>query len=127
MKKVLLCLCLLFCLVGCGKISVQGESVINGKKRQTSSSFSSSYDSFKGVREYHIKVNEDETLQVKIDIKTTSGKLKIVIALGDNDPIYTGTISEDVSFTVNLKQAGNYTVKIETNKHEGSYSFNWGE
>jgi len=124
LKKFLVILCLLLTFSGCN-VSIRGERTVNGINKRDETSFYSSYDSFKGIREYHIKA--DDELAVNVEVKTTKGSLKIVIYLDIENPIYEGTIKEDTSFTVYLKQAGNYTVKIETVKHVGSYSFDWSE
>lgn len=53
------------------------------------------------------------------------GSLSITIGKNGDTPVYTGNDVESSTFTVYLREAGDYKVVITANKHKGSYSLDW--
>ena len=79
MKKRLM---LLSCLLA--SCSINGFVVRNCINHETSTSFSSQYDYFSGNKNYHININEDKTIKVKI----TSLEGTLSVRVYDNSTSY---------------------------------------
>ena len=60
-----------------------------------------------------------------ISILNQNGSLSLTIGKSGNTPVYTGNDIESSSFTVYLRESGDYSVIIDANNHEGSYSLDW--
>lgn len=100
---------------------VSNYLVRNCVDSQSSTSFSSKYEYFKGTRNYQIKIKESKSIEVNIVSK--EGTLSIEV-YDKNTSYYEGNIDKDFDFTINLEK-GNYNVSIKTDKHSGSYKFSW--
>ena len=72
-----------------------------------------------------IEQKEGEKKEVKVEITTKEGILKIEVGRKDYDLNYQGNLQEDMRFVLNLNESGKYYVTIEGNKHKGSYKFSW--
>jgi uncharacterized membrane protein len=87
------------------------------------------YDEFTGYKQTHIDVGENETIEVVVSIVTEKGSIDAYIAK-DNDianSSYKGHDIPTMTFTVTLSEPGRYTVRVDAEKHTGSYSFSWGK
>ena len=107
--------------------SNETETIIGGVEDNSSTRLSMSYDTFTGYRESIIRVSENQQVVVRVDIETESGRINAYIAK-DNDldnSTYQGNEIKTSSFTVNLKESGEYTLRIDANKHVGSFTFSW--
>lgn len=127
MKKTV-SICMIFIIacyiVGCTKGSFV---VLSGEENNTSTQMIMKYKKFTGYKETQIKVQEGEIINVSVAFVTDSGSLDAYIAK-DNDKsnaIYSGNDVTTSSFTVALKEAGTYTLRVDGDKHSGSYSFRW--
>jgi len=92
---------------------------------QTSTSISSEHKLLDGREEYTIHVSDGEELAVLISILNQNGSLSLTIGQSGSTPVYTGNDIESSSFTVYLRESGDYSVVIDANNHEGSYSLDW--
>ena len=92
---------------------------------QTSTSISSEHKLLDGREEYTIHVSDGEELAVLINILNQNGSLSLTIGKSGSTPVYTGNDIESSSFTVYLRESGDYSVVIDANNHEGSYSLDW--
>lgn len=89
---------------------------------QTSTSISSEHKLLDGREQYTIHVSDGEGLAVLISILNQDGSLSLTIGKNGHAPVYTGNDIESSTFTVYLRESGDYSVIIDANNHEGSYS-----
>ncbi|MGN1295294.1 MAG: hypothetical protein ACI4U5_02690 [Bacilli bacterium] len=122
MKKSVICL-LLSSLIGL--CSCNSNLTIKCVEYSTSTSFSASYELFSGKKNYTIQVKEGERKEVKVEIKTTEGKLIVEVGRKDEPTNYEGNIDGDMEFVLNLNESGSYYVSLKGEKHKGSYKFSW--
>ena len=122
MKKsiIYLSLCTLIGLCSCNS-----NVTIKCVEYSTSTSFSAQYELFSGKKNYTIQVKEGEKKEVKVEITTKEGILKLEVGRKGYDLNYQGNLQEDMSFVLNLNESGKYYVTIAGNKHKGSYKFSW--
>ena len=113
-------------LAGCTKSSYV---IISGEDHDTSTQMSMTYKQFSGYKETRIKVKDGEEVKVSVKIVTEGGTLDAYIAKDNNEStaVYTGNDITTSNFTVTLKDAGTYTIRVDGDKHSGSYLFNWGK
>lgn len=117
---------LVISLAGCTKGSYK---MISGEVNNTSTQMAMNYKQFTGHNETEIKVKDGEEVKVSVKIVTDGGNLDAYIAKDNNssNSVYKGNDIKTSSFTVTLKEAGTYTLRVDGDKHSGSYSFNWGQ
>lgn len=60
---------------------------------------------------------------VEVSLEKERGKVSAVIQLGDEEPVYQGDDMAASSFAVNIRETGNYTVKITGREAKGHISF----
>jgi hypothetical protein len=85
------------------------------------------YDYFNGFKYTIIKVKDGETKTVDIEITTISGELTVYVAK-DNDTTNAVFFEENIaegSYSVDLTEAGKFTIKVIAAKHKGSFIINW--
>ena len=120
-KQFLALLCaLVLLLAGCTVREDKG--VQNIVETLGENSIRLTYDSLHGKKDYSLTLEGDAAISV--DVKSQKGKIKLSIFENGQEPVYTGTISEDFSFIV-YAGAGSYTVRLEGEKHAGGVSLNW--
>jgi hypothetical protein len=103
-------------------------TVKNGVENNTPTKMSMLYEEFTGYKQTHINVEAGKPVVVVVSIVTEKGSIDAYIAR-DNDianSSYQGNDIPTSSFTVTLTEAGKYTVRVDAEKHTGSYSFSWG-
>lgn len=108
-----------------GLCSCNSNVTIKCLEYSTSTSFSAQYELFSGKKNYTIQVKEGEKKEVKVEVTTKEGILKLEVGRKDYDLNYQGNLQEDMSFVLNLNESGKYYVTIAGNKHKGSYKFSW--
>lgn len=59
---------------------------------------------------------------IEVFLEKERGKVSVVIQIGEDDPVYQGNDMAPSSFAVNIKETGNYTVKISGQKAKGHIS-----
>lgn len=123
MKKtalILLVLAMMAGLTGCiSNLSI--GSVENDSEHK----MSASYMLYSGTKERELTVEDGETVVVTVDVKTDKGSLDAYIYNEDEEYSYEGHDIQTSEFTVTLTEPGDYTVKVEADKHKGSFSFSW--
>ena len=118
---------LVLALSGCsrGNGNYNQVTAVDRVSSQTSTSISSEHKLLDGREEYTIHVSDGEELAVLISILNQNGSLSLTIGKSGSTPVYTGNDIESSSFTVYLRESGDYSVVIDANNHEGSYSLDW--
>lgn len=125
---IALVMCLLaLALSGCsrGNGNYNQVTAVDRVSSQTSTSISSEHKLLDGKEQYTIHVSDGEELAVQISILNQNGSLSLTIGKSGSTPVYTGNDIESSSFTVYLRESGDYSVIIDANNHEGSYSLDW--
>jgi len=126
MISIVLIMVIMMVLTGCTKSSY---ILISGEENDSSTQISMTYKEFSGYKEAQIKVKDGEEIKVSVRVVTYGGSIDAYIAK-DNDvskAVYEGNNIKTSSFTVTLKEAGTYTIRIDGDKHSGSYLFYWGK
>ena len=125
---------LVMCLVvltlfGCGRGNGNYNQVtaVGRVSSQTGTGISSTHKLLDGREQYTIHVPDGEELAVRVSILNQNGSVSLTIGKKDNEPVYTGNDMESGTFTVYLRESGDYSVIIDANNHEGSYSLEWGD
>lgn len=123
---------LVMCLVvltlfGCGRGNGNYNQVtaVGRISSQTSTGISSKHKLLDGREQYTIHVPDGEELAVWVSVLNRSGSISLTIGKRDHTPVYTGNDMESGTFTVYLRESGDYSVIIDANDHEGSYSLEW--
>lgn len=118
---------LVLALSGCSRGNENDNQVtaVDRVSSQTSTSISSQHKLLDGREQYTIHVSDGEELAVLISILNQNGSLSLTIGKSGNIPVYTGNDIESSSFTVYLRESGDYNVIIDANDHEGRYSLEW--
>jgi len=111
-------------LLGCSRGSY---SVINGQELNSSTRFSMIYDRFNGFKEKDVTVEVGEPMEISVSFTTISGKLDSSICRKDDSEVcdYQGNDVATSSFTVTLTDPGTYVIRVDADRHSGSYSFSW--
>lgn len=129
-SAITLVMCLVvLTLFGCGRGNGNYNQVtaVGRISSQTSTGISSKHKLLDGREQYTIHVPDGEELAVRVSVLNRSGSLSLTIGKKDNEPVYTGNDMESGTFTVYLRESGDYSVIIDANNHEGSYSLDWGK
>jgi hypothetical protein len=121
MKKVisLLLVVIAIGLTGCSSIAV------GYLENDSSAKMSASYYSLSATKEHKITVKDGESVKISTDIITKKGTIDVLIYKDKDNCDYEGHEIKTSSFTVTLSEPGDYTIKVVTHKHRGSYSFTW--
>ena len=114
-------------LFGCGYGNGNHNKVtaVGRVSSQTGTSISSKHKLLDGREQYTIHVSDGEELAVRVSVLNRSGSLSLTIWKRDHTPVYTGNDMESSTFTVYLRESGDYSVIIDADNHEGSYSLEW--
>ena len=127
-SAITLVMCLLvLSLFGCGRGNGNYNQVtaVGRVSSRTDTGISSKHKLLDGREQYTIHVSDGEELAVRVSILTQTGSLSLTIGKRDSTPVYTGNDMESGTFTVYLRESGDYSVIIDANNHEGSYSLEW--
>ena len=118
---------LVLTLFGCGRGNGNYNQVtaVDRVSSQTGTGISSEHKLLDGREQYTIHVPDGEELAVRVSILNQNGSVSLTIGKKDNEPVYTGKDMESGTFTVYLRESGDYSVIIDANNHEGSYSLDW--
>lgn len=118
-KGLLPVVLVLLVLTGCGgrKRTAEGDIEILNDTSATMR-----YTRFWGQKQYTATLAEPTA--IRVEVKTESGTLKLEIGTQGEAPIYQGSLSEDMSFTVNAPP-GTYQITVTGQEHVGSYRFDW--
>lgn len=125
MKKALLFLVVLLlavCAVGC--IRSTGHYVTTMCiSNQTKSAFSMEYESLDGYKTYYFTV--DEGTELSAEFVTDQGRLSCVICDKKGNEYYRNEDVKTGKETVKLGEKGEYSVRIDAEKHGGAFYFSW--
>ena len=127
-SAITLVMCLLvLSLFGCGRGNGNYNQVtaVGRVSSQTGTGISSKHKLLDGREQYTIHVSDGEELAVRVSILTQYGSISLTIGKRDSTPVYTGNDMESGTFTVYLRESGDYSVIIDADNHEGSYSLEW--
>ena len=114
-------------LFGCGRGNGNYHQVtaVGRVSSQTGTRISSEHKLLDGREQYTIHVPDGEELAVRVSVLNRKGSLSLTIGKRDYSPVYTGNDMESGTFTVYLRESGDYSVIIDAKNHEGSYSLDW--
>lgn len=120
---------LVLTLFGCdlGNGNYNQVTAVGRVSSQTDTGISSKHQLLDGREQYTIHVSDGEELAVQVSILNQNGSLSLTIGKKGQTPVYTGCDMESSTFTVYLRDSGDYSVIIDANDHEGSYSLEWSE
>lgn len=125
MKKIIISVVLiitLFGMVGC----TRGSGVmLMGTEKNSNNKMSMSYYRFTGYRETDLQVDEGKEVVISVNIVTEKGTIDASIKDENDNYAYEGHEIPTSDFSVTLSEPGDYTIKVETKKHKGGYSFEW--
>lgn len=98
-----------------------------GSELNTPTKMSMSHEDFIGHKETQVMVLEGQPVVVTVSIITEKGTIDAYIAKDNNkaNSSYEGHDIKTSTFTVTLKEPGQYTIRVEAKNHSGSYSFSW--
>lgn len=125
MKKIFTVLILvIFAISVCGCTVSSGVS-LNMTEKNSSHQMKASYSKYSGYKKTFITVKSGETKKVNVSVVTKKGDISLKITNDDGKVFYEGDKMNTSDFIVNLDEAGKYTIKVEAEKHSGSFDINW--
>lgn len=126
MKKLLglLFVIMAFSLTACTSSS---GVAIKSVETNTATSMKMSYEKFTGIKTRTFTLDNSDTMEMNVDIKTDSGKINMSVKGKDGKSFYSGTELPTSNFQVMLDGAGKYEITIQCDDHKGGYKITWGE
>lgn len=122
MKKffsfLLIIMVFVFSFTGCSN-----ETLKNEKLNDTDTSMEMSYEKFSGERSKTVTLKANT--EIKVEIVTNTGEIALSIVDEAGNKAYTGNTLKTGSFIVTVDKDTDYTIKIVTKSHEGSYKIAW--
>lgn len=125
MKKIPLLALLLLPLLLLAACTSGSYSALMAVENNTFTSMQMRYEQFNGYKAKSLKLNEGETCEVTVDIVSDEGSLGLSITDQDGVSYYEGTDLPTSNFSVSLDKAGDYTIRVDAQKHSGSYDISW--
>ena len=84
------------------------------------------YEYFDGYKYKKVKANKGNILELSLNVTTKGGKLNILVLNDKEEEIYSNyDLNGNINEKINIDEDGKYMIKIEGDKHEGSYDINW--
>ncbi len=131
MKKRLLIITIIsilaISLFGCNS---SGKYVVKkmSKEDNGNNCMEMTYEYFDGYKYKKVEANKGNILELSLNVTTKGGKLNILVLNDKEEKIYSnydlnGNINEKIK--INIDEDGKYMIKIEGDKHEGSYDISW--
>lgn len=111
---------LLIGLIGCSRLGTRLDANVEWEQ---DGSIGMTYTMFDGRKDYTVTLEEPSAFGV--EVHSDGGVLKLEIIPTGEEPIYSGHLTEDFSFTVNA-QPGEYTVRLTGDHHAGRFELKWG-
>jgi len=115
-------ICLLIISVGC---TIGGGSAKKMSEKNNSHQMSAEYTDFSGYRKTKVKLSQDEEKVINVNIVNEKGDISLKITDKDGGIFYQGDKMGTSNFTLTLNKEGEYTMRIDTKKHSGSYDISW--
>lgn len=114
MRKLWPLLCLLVLLAGCTAATFEGVAVTD------ENGFAMVYTIFNRQEQAVMHLEAGDALQV--GIAHSDGNIDLMVGLAGETPIYQGAGLDNAAFTLNIHQAGDYTITVTGHRAKGSIS-----
>lgn len=117
-KIEILCLAMIavFSVTACGK-----KEVFKGNIVADDTCYDMTFDWLNTAYTHDMYLEHGDCIEVFLEKER--GKVSVLIQTGNEEPVYQGDAMASSSFAVNIKETGNYTVKISGQKAKGHISF----
>ena len=117
-KIEILCLAMIavFSVSACGK-----KEVFKGNIVADDAYYDMTFDWLNTAYTYDMYLEQGDSIEVFLEKER--GKVSVLIQTGDEEPVYQGDDRAPSLFVVNIKETGNYSVKISGQKAKGHISF----
>ena len=84
------------------------------------------YEYFDGYKYKKVEANKGNILELSLNVTTKGGKLNILVLNDKEEEIYSNyDLNGNIYEKINIDDDGKYMIKIEGDKHEGSYDISW--
>ena len=84
------------------------------------------YEYFDGYKYKKVEANKGNILELSLNVTTKGGKLNILVLNDKEEEIYSNyDLNGNINEKINIDEDGKYMIKIEGDKHEGSYDISW--
>ena len=81
---------------------------------------------FDGYKYKKVDANKGNILELSLNVTTKGGKLNILVLNDKEEEIYSNyDLNGNINEKINIDEDGKYMIKIEGDKHEGSYDISW--
>ena len=129
MKKRLLIITIIsilaISLFGCNS---SGKYVVKkmSKEDNGNNRMEMTYEYFDGYKYKKVEANKGNILELSLNVTTKGGKLNILVLNDKEEEIYSNyDLNGNINEKINIDEDGKYMIKIEGDKHEGSYDISW--
>lgn len=129
MKKRLLIITIIsilaISLFGCNS---SGKYVVKkmSKEDNRNNCMEMTYEYFDGYKYKKVEANKGNILELSLNVTTKGGKLNILVLNDKEEEIYSNyDLNGNINEKINIDEDGKYMIKIEGDKHEGSYDISW--
>lgn len=129
MKKRLLIITIIsilaISLFGCNS---SGKYVVKKMSREDNGNnyMEMTYEYFDGYKYKKVEANKGNILELSLNVTTKGGKLNILVLNDKEEEIYSNyDLNGNINEKINIDEDGKYMIKIEGDKHEGSYDISW--
>ena len=129
MKKRLLIITIIsilaISLFGCNS---SGKYVVKkmSKEDNGNSYMEMTYEYFDGYKYKKVEANKGNILELSLNVTTKGGKLNILVLNDKEEEIYSNyDLNGNINEKIDIDEDGKYMIKIEGDKHEGSYDISW--
>lgn len=106
-------------LAGCSKVS--SHLFINQREKESSTSWEMTYEKFNGYSQRTIQIEEAPRAFV-VDVDTEDGTLNVELTKDDQEILTTHEAA-----SVEIKESGTYTLRVEGDDHKGGFTIHWDE
>ena len=129
MKKRLLIITIIsilaISLFGCNS---SGKYVVKKMSREDNGNnyMEMTYEYFDGYKYKKVEANKGNILELSLNVTTKGGKINILVLNDKEEEIYSNyDLNGNINEKINIDEDGKYMIKIEGDKHEGSYDISW--
>ncbi|MGL4346168.1 MAG: hypothetical protein ACRCTE_13300 [Cellulosilyticaceae bacterium] len=114
-KKIVSIIGVTLLLTGCNPDSFAGSRTGNTNQ------FILVYDLLNGTDSQSLTLEKGD--KIAVEITNTSGSVDVEVRKDQDEPIYTGMNSQNLSFILNISESGTYQCSVTGRKAKGSVSF----
>lgn len=115
MRKIMGVFLMVFLLTGCTM------ATFDGSRTGDDNQFLIIYNRLNGTESQLLHLEEGD--QVAIKIVADAGEVEVEVRKDNNEPIYRGTLTSDLSFILGIDKSGSYKCTVTGRKARGSVSF----